>query len=174
MSFAEILRNRRSVRSFLDKKIETEKIEILKKALLMSPTGKSKNHWDFIFVQNKNMLNELSNSKQFGSKLLETATMGVVILGDSKASDTWIEDCSIASILLQLQAEELELGSCWIQIHKRPHNDNLSAEEFVKEKLNIPSEKSVLSIVALGYPAKKRAPIEESELLFQKIHSEMF
>ena len=59
-------------------------------------------------------------------------------------------------------------------MNKRPHNSDLSAEEYVKRCLNIPAEKSVLSIIALGYAAKKRAPIDDSELLYNKIHLENF
>lgn len=169
-SFYKLLLNRRSVRHFTEQAIETDKIETLKKALLLSPTGKSKNHWEFILIDNKTQLKSLSEAKQFGSKLLENAAIAFVITGDSSVSDTWIEDCSIASILVQMQAEELGLGSCWVQIHKRLHANGTKSEEYVRELLSVPEGKSILSIIAIGYPAKKRAPINESELQYDKIH----
>lgn len=174
MTFHELLFQRRSTRKFLPDKIEPDKIEILKKTALLSPTGKGKNHWEFIFIQSVEMLHTLAASKQHGSKLIEGAALAVVVIGNPAQSDTWIEDCSIASILLQMQAEELSLGSCWVQIHKRPHNAEKSAEQFVKEQLNIPADKNVLSIIAIGYPKEKRTPIDESELLYHKIHLEKF
>jgi nitroreductase len=174
MSIAELLVSRHSIRKFLELPIEDEKIELLKKAVILSPTGNQKNHWDFIFIRNKLMLNKLSKSKIHGSKLIAGAHLAVVIVGDPTISDTWIEDCSIASILLQLQALDLGLGSCWVQINKRQHNNSTSSEQFVKQLLEIPESKGVLSIIAIGYPAEKKAPISESKILYHKINDEKY
>lgn len=174
MSFSNILLNRKSTRKFNSNKVEPNKIELLKKAALLSPTGKRKNHWDFVFIENKETLAKLSTSKEHGSKLIENAALAIVIIGDLNESDTWIEDCSIASIILQLQAEELGLGSCWVQIHKREHSKELSAEDYIKELLQIPCNKNVLSIIAIGYPLEERAPNKNPELLYHKIHLEKF
>ena len=174
MTFHDLLIQRKSTRKFQDKTIEPEKINLLKEALLRSPTGKKKNHWDFILVQDKEMLQQLSNCKPHGAKLIAGAALAVIVIGDANQSDTWIEDCSIASILLQMQAEELELGSCWVQVHKRPHDEKSTAEDFVKNRTNIPPHKNVLSIIAIGYPLEKRAPDNAPELLHQAIHLEKF
>jgi nitroreductase len=174
MLFSEIIASRRSIRKFTELHIEIEKIDLLKKAAVLSPTGKQKNHWDFIFITEKCMLEKLSTSKTHGSKLIAGAALAVVIVGDPTVSDTWIEDCSIAAIIIQLQALDLGLGSCWVQINKREHDASTSSEQYVKQILEIPESKDVLSIIAIGYPAEKRAPIEESELMYHKIHSEFF
>ncbi len=174
MTFYEILINRKSCRKFTTQPIEEEKIETLKKAALLSPTGKRKNHWDFIFVRDNDLLAQLSDCKPHGSKLIRNAQLAVVVLGSPEISDTWIEDCSIASIILQLQAEELGLGSCWVQVHKREHNENTSAEKHVKDLLQIPENKEILSVIALGYPHEKKEANKESELLFERIHFEKY
>lgn len=174
MDFQELLLQRKSIRKYQNKSIEPEKVEQLKKAALLSPTGKRKNHWDFIFIENKDTLKRLSESKMHGSKLIENAALAIAVIGDSKVSDTWIEDCSIASIILQLQGEDMGLGSCWVQIHKRPHDENTMAEEYVKKSLEIPEDKSVLSIVAFGYPDEKRPANNENELLWNKIHANIY
>lgn len=174
MSFSEIIKSRRSTRKFTEQPIDPNKIKLLEKCALLSPTGKRKNHWDFIFVENSNTLSQLAKSKTHGSILIEGAKLAVVVIGDPTVSDTWIEDCSIAAIMLQLQAEDLGLGSCWVQINKRAHSVDQSSENFVKETLSIPSEKGVLSIIAIGHPEKRRAPIKESELLREKIHFEKY
>ncbi|MDA3880942.1 MAG: nitroreductase family protein [Prolixibacteraceae bacterium] len=174
MNFQELLFQRKSIRKYLDKPIESEKIEALKRAILLSPTGKRKNHWDFIFVENKATLTSLADSKLHGSKLIGNAALAVAVIGDNDVSDTWIEDCSIASIILQLQAEDLGLGSCWVQIHKRPHSEEVMSEEYVRILLDIPETKNVLSIVAIGYPEEKRPATKETDLLWNKIHDEKF
>lgn len=174
MNFYNILLNRKSCRAFTEQAIENDKIEILKKAALLSPSGKRKNHWDFIFIQNKETINKLSQSKEHGSKFAENAQLIVAVIGNPNISDTWIEDCSIASIILQLEAEELGLGSCWIQIHKRARSENETSENYVKKLLNAPSNLGVLSLIAIGYASKNRKPSSDEDLLFEKIHHEKY
>lgn len=52
----EWLRNRRSIRKYVDKPIEPEKIELLKEALLRSPSSRSIDPWEFIFVEQREPL----------------------------------------------------------------------------------------------------------------------
>src|SRR3989304_1257735 len=115
----DLLRKRRSIRVYEDRKIEFEKIEILKEALVRSPSSRSINPWEFIFVDEKELLQKLSQAKEHGSEFLEDAAVGIVVCGDEKRSDVWVEDCSIASILVQMVAQSIGLGSCWIQIRNR-------------------------------------------------------
>ncbi len=64
--------------------------------------------------------------------------------------DVWIEDCSIASLILHLAASDLGLGSCWVQIRKREHDANRTAEEYTKnllglvQRLSTPAKEEVL------------------------------
>jgi len=174
MDFIELLRKRRSIRKFTTQKVEKDKIDELIKAVLLSPAGKSKNHWDFIFVEATETLEKLSQCKLHGSKLIAGAPLAVVVVGDPEQSDTWVEDCSIASIILQLEAEALELGSCWVQVRNREHSETVMSDAYVKDLLAIPSEKSVLSVIAIGYPDQTKEPADMSKLMMEKIHCEKF
>jgi nitroreductase len=91
------------------------------------------------------------------------------VAGDKTKSDVWIEDCSIASIILQLAAEALGLGSCWVQIHHRYHDDEQTANEFISELLHIPGHLEVLSVVGIGYKAADRPALSEKEIDWQKV-----
>ncbi len=170
----DLLRQRRSIRKFTDKKIETEKINILKEALVRSPTSKNSKPWTFIFVEDKEMLRKLSRSKPHGSSFLSGAPLGIVICGDSEKSDVWVEDCSIASIIVQLAAQSIGLGSCWIQIRKRQYNDTRSSEAYIQGLLGIPENRHVESVIAIGYPAHTRAGAADNELDYHKIRMEKF
>ena len=174
MEFIHLLQNRRSKRKFTTQKVETEKVESLMRAALMSPTGKRKNHWDFIFVEMPETLAKLSECKPHGAKLIAGAPLAVVVIGDPQQSDTWVEDCSIASIILQLQAEALGLGSCWVQVHNREHDSTTMADTYIKTLLGIPETKAVLSVIAIGYPDETKKPFDLSELMQEKIHREGF
>ncbi|HDS44920.1 MAG TPA: NAD(P)H-dependent dehydrogenase/reductase [Methanomicrobia archaeon] len=165
----ELVRTRRSVRQYRDKEIEPELIELLKEAALRSPTSRNFKPWRFLFVTDKARLKALSRAKPSGSSFLTGAALGVVICADETESDVWIEDCSIASIILQLTGQSLGLGSCWIQIRNRMHDDSLTAEEYVKDVLELPVNFRVESIIAFGYPAETKPPIPKSELEYHKI-----
>jgi nitroreductase len=165
----ELLRNRRSIRKYTDKSIEAEKIELLKEAVLRSPSSRNFDPWEFIFVDDRELLKQLALCKQHGARFLEGAALGIVVCADGQKSDVWIEDCSIASILVQMVAQSIGLGSCWIQIRNRMFNDETNSEDYIKDLLNIPGQLKVESIISIGYPAEKREPIPQANLKYEKV-----
>ena len=110
-----------------------------------------------------------SDLKEHGAKPIEGAALAIVVVCDSRV-DTWIEDGSIASILMQLQCEELGLGSCWIQIHKRMKASGQSAEDAVRETLDIPYYMDVLSIISMGHKNEEKKPFDSEKLQWEKVH----
>lgn len=67
-------------------------------------------------------------------------------------------------------AEELGLGSCWVQIRRRSDAEGNPAEENVKSILAIPDNYAVLSIVAIGHKARESKPFDEDKMQWEKIH----
>ncbi len=170
----DLIRNRRSVRKFTEQSIEIQKIKLLEEALLRSPTSKNSNAWQFVFVDQPDLIKQLADSKPQGSRFLESAKLAVVIAANTSQTSAWVEDCSIASIILQLEAHSLGLGSCWVQIRNRAHNENVSAEDYVKRTLDMPETLRVLSVVGIGYPAQVRKGKADEELQRDKIHRNIF
>ena len=169
-NFLELLKNRRSSRVFTDEPVSQEDVCSLMKAALMSPSGHRINPWEFILVEDKAMLKSLSISKEHGAGLLEGVAMAVVVVADTEKTDVWIEDCSIATILIQLAAEELGLGSCWVQIRNRKDAGGVLAADNVKSLLDIPANYAVLSIVGVGHKARETKPFDEEKMQWEKIH----
>ena len=165
----EILRNRRSIRRYKDREIEKEKIELLMEAALRSPSSRGINPWRFLFVTDRALLEELSRAKESGSSFLKGASLCVVVCAAKGESDVWVEDCSIASIILQLAGCSLGLGSCWIQIRKRMHSSNLSSEDYIRQVLDLPENFSVESMIAFGYPDEDKRPVPKEQLEYEKI-----
>lgn len=165
----DILRDRRSIRKYSDRKIEEEKIEILMEAALRSPSSRGINPWRFIFITDREMLRKLSLAKKSGSGFLKGAALGVVVAAAEDKSDVWVEDCSIASIILQLAASSLGLGSCWIQIRRRMQSDNLTSEDYVREILGLPKNLRVLSMISFGYPDESKRPHPAESLEYDKV-----
>ena len=136
-SFSELIKQRRSMRKFTDEELTQEEVVTLLKAALMSPSSKRSNCWQFIAVDDKETLDKLSRCKEMGSSFLKEASLAIVVLADPLASDVWIEDASIASLMIQLQAEDLGLGSCWIQVRERYTATGMSSDEYVHGILGI-------------------------------------
>lgn len=173
-TFFELLKSRRSIRKYLPKAIEPEKIDIITKAGLMSPASKRSNPWEFIVVQKPETLQELSKSRPMGCQFLAESPLAIVVIADTTKSDVWFEDASIAATIMQLQAQELGLGTCWIQIYLRQKDEITSSEEFVRSLLGIPNHYAVLNIIAIGYSNEERKPFDENKLTLEKIHTERF
>ena len=153
----DTLRKRRSIRRYQDKIVEQEKLDLLLEALLRSPSSRSLNPWEFIVVTDRKLLDQLSVAKPHGASFLKGAPLAIVICGDPEKCDVWVEDCSIATLILHLAATDLGLGSCWIQIRKREHDATKTAEEYIKELLGLEDRLRVEAIVSIGYPAEEKA-----------------
>lgn len=167
--FMSLIEKRRSVRKFQDRPIPEETLNTLIEAALRSPSSRSINPWEFVIVTDRSLLEQLSNAKPHGASFLKGAPLGIVVCADTTKSDVWVEDTSIAAIYLQLAAESLELGSCWIQIRKRMFDTQRSADRYIAEALGLPDHMAVEAIVAIGYPVGKKAPHSKNSLQFDKI-----
>lgn len=169
INMLDVLRKRRSIRRYKDKGIEPEIIENLKEAALRAPSSRGIKPWRFIFITDRSMLGLLSRAKEHGSEFLKSAGLGVVVCADETLSDVWIEDCSIASIILQLEGQSLGLGSCWIQIRQRMYSDSQTSEEYIKGLLGLGESMRVESIISFGYPDEDKPPIPAEDLDYEKV-----
>jgi len=174
MGMIELLRERRSIRKYAARKVEVEKLKLLHEAALRSPSSKNINPWEFVFVDDKALILQLQDCKPHGVAPLKTTPLAIVVCADENKNDVWVEDCSIASILLQLTAQSLGLGSCWIQVRLRNHNNEQLAEKYIQNLLNIPENMRVLSIITVGYPETSRAGKPFDDLQFEKIKTNRF
>jgi nitroreductase len=165
----ELLRKRRSIRKFTEEKVDPETIGLLIEAFLRAPSSRGINPWEFVVVDDKELLSRLSRSKEHGSEFLENAPLAIVVCADSTKSDVWIEDCAIASIIVQMAALSLGLGSCWVQIRNRRHDGRESAEEYIRELLGQPEHIKVESIIGIGHPAETKRPIPPKDLQYDKV-----
>lgn len=158
------------MRKYTEAELSQDEVVSLLEAALMSPSSKRSNSWQFIAVDNKDTLQKLSHCKEHGASFIADAALAIVVTADPLVSDVWVEDASVASIMIQLQAEDLGLGSCWIQVRNRDMNEDVTAAEYVREALGIPLQLEVLSIIAIGHKGMERKPFDESHLQWEKIH----
>ncbi|UKK50164.1 nitroreductase family protein [Prevotella sp. E13-17] len=168
--FKTLAQMRRSHRKFTSEEIDAEDVKLILRAALMSPTSKGQRAWEFVVVDDKLDLEKLSDAKAMGGQFLKDAPLAIVVLGDPMANDCWIEDGSIAAISMQYQAEELGLGSCWVQMRGRGLSDGTSADTVIRGILDIPENLSVLCVLAVGHKADERQPQNEDKLKWERVH----
>ena len=170
MDFKELAQMCRSHRKFTEEEISAEEVQLILRAALMSPTSKSQRAWQFVVVDDKMDLEKLSDAKDLGGQFIKGAAMAVVVLGDPMQNDCWVEDGAIAAISMQYQAEDLGLGSCWVQMRGRGLSDGTTADEVIRGILDIPENLSCLCVVAFGHKADERKPQNEDKLKWENVH----
>lgn len=165
MDCKEFLISRRSIRKF---KKEAPPLEVIKEAINIAryaPSAKNRQPWEFIIVDDRRTLDELSEIHPF-AKPLKEAPMAVVTLANmNEAPLTYLIDGSITSTQLWLALHCLKLGAVWIQTVRNV--------EDIRRILNIPQHMFPVSILAIGYPDEK--PLEKyikelSELVHYNVY----
>lgn len=170
----DLLRKRRSIRQYQARPVEPETIDLLIEAALRAPSSRGYNPWEFVVVTDPQTRRQLAAAKMHGSGFLAEAPLNIVVAADTDKTDVWVEDCSIAAIVLQLTAESLGLGSCWAQIRLRPHDPKTSADAYVKQVLGLPDRFAVECILGFGEPAEIKSGHPASSLLHDQVHRERF
>lgn len=174
MDFKDLVQQRRSHRKFTAEEIDGEDVKMILRAGLMSPTSKGQRAWQFVVVGNKADLEKLSDAKDLGGAFIKDAAMAIVVLGDPMQNDCWVEDGSIAAITMQYQAEELGIGSCWVQMRGRGLSDGTTADMVIQGVLGIPENLSCLCVLALGRKADERKLQNEDKLKWENVHVDKF
>ncbi len=142
---------RHSIRKYTDQQVKPEDVQLILEAALLSPTSKSSRSWQFIVVEDKDILVRMSECKPAGAMPLKGCAFAVVVCADPAKSDAWIEDASI-------------------QIRDRYASDSTPSQEIIQELLEIPETLPVVCVMTFGYPAEERRPVDTSKLLWEKVH----
>ena len=164
MDIYESIRKRTSVRSYLPKPVEEEKLQKVLDAARLAPSGKNGQPWMFIVVKDEETRQRLvpacKNQKFIGEAPVVVAVCGHEELAYQKMGGYWNSlpvDIGIALEHLMLAAEAEGLGTCWI---------GAFSEQEVRDILEVPTEVKILALTPVGYPAadkvfRKRKPLDE-------------
>ena len=168
-NFDSLILARHSTRLFSDQQLPVDDVQKILQAALLAPTSKNCKSYEFVAVEDKDMLKQLSVCKNSGSSFLEGCSLAVVVLGNKTTTDIWVEDATIAATYMQLQAEDLNIGSCWCHIRNRMLGE-MSSEQYVRDLLGIPVHFGVLCIIGFGHKNQEQQPHKLSELSWEKVH----
>ncbi len=174
MALLDLLKHRKSVRDFLDRPVEREKVMMCLEAARLAPSASNSQPWKFIVVDDRQLKNKLCDAAFSGiyslNAFCKTAPVMVIVISEKSKflariggmfRDTkyYLIDIGAAIEHFVLQAEDLGLGTCWIGWFN---------ERAVKSTLNIPQPKKIDILIALGYydrgklgPEHGREPIDK-------------
>jgi len=155
--------NRRSAREYEAKEVSDKDIIEIIKAGQFAPTAKGNKAVEFIVIKNQETKNKIFEIA--GQEFVKEAPVLIVPITDTEKSVMPIQDLSLASENMFLQATALGLGSVWKNI--RPE-----WTESVKKLLEIPEKYAVINIIPLGYPKEKLEPSTDKDFDAKKIHQE--
>jgi nitroreductase len=164
MDVFEAIKKRRSVRSYLDKPVEEEKISKILEAARLAPSASNRQEWRFVVVTDKKVRAQLKKAAK-GQVFVGEAPVVIVCCADS---DNHVMTCgqlcypidvAIAIDHMTLSACGLGLGTCWV---------GAFYEEEVKKILEIPKDIKVVELLCLGY-ANEESKQPKERLSIEKI-----
>lgn len=145
----EVINSRRSVRKYLDKKIEKEKIDLILKAAMQAPSARNQQPWKFLVCADKSKNTELSLATP-NMKFLNEAPLVIVFLTDLSVLTVphmYAQDMSAAIENALLEARSLNIGSCWCGTYP----DEVRMNK-VKEIFSLEENLEPFAVVGFGYP----------------------
>ena len=165
-----MLERRRSVRSFTDRKISEEELKKMLGAALTAPSSKNSQSSSFVVIEDESLISRISEMRDYGSSFMKRAPLVILVAGDASESDMWEINASVSATYIQLSAEALGLGSCWVQVSGRPHRKDdpsgMTVEDYLRGIVRIPEDMRILCAVAIGHSA------EGDRVAVRKIRSE--
>ena len=154
----ETLMTRTSIRSFTDRVVSADTIEMLLHAGMAAPTAVNKQPWHFVVINDRAKLDELGgNGRQ--SQMWQESTLAIAVCGNMEkalegpAQAFWIQDCSAATENILLAAHALGLGAVWTGCY--PMEERVAN---VSQVLNLPEHIVPLCVIVMGYPNEQPEP----------------
>jgi len=151
MILLDLLKHRKSVRKFLGRPVEREKIMMCLEAARLAPSACNSQPWRFIVVDDERLKNKLCGAAFSGiysiNSFCKMAPVIVVVISEKfRGTKYYLIDIGIAVEHFVLQAEDLGLGTCWIGWFN---------ERAVKSILDVPQNKKITGgKINIGCPSE--------------------
>lgn len=154
MEAIQAIMSRRSVREYAQRPISQEDMRTILAAAMSGPSCVNARDWQFLVVQDRDMLERMADANGRPAQPLRTAAAGILICGDldrafPPAKDYWVIDGAIAGQNICLAAHALGIGAVWLGTWPQMDRVRAQAELFA-----LPEHVTPHSIIALGWPAQ--------------------
>ncbi len=168
MEFSELVRKRRSVRKYSDRKVERELLQqILEEVADLAPSSRNSRSTRFLVIDDEAVIARIARMRDYGSAFAQGAPCVVLVMGDRTKSDLWQVNCAISATMLLEALVDKGLAGCWIHVEGRPRlkaePQGEQAAEYLRTFLPVPDECGVLCAVACGYSDFTPAPLPERD-----------
>lgn len=154
MDFHEVIRTRRSIRSYKPDPIPEDVLTRVLEAVRIAPSGSNRQPWNFIVIKEEALRKQLvpvcGNQEFIAEAPVVIVACGYNInwnRGGYMGDMSMLVDVTIAFTHLVLAARAEGLGTCWIGSF---NNDG------VKKVLGVPEDVNVVAITPLGYPTTEK------------------
>ncbi len=166
MSILPEIIQRRSVRNFKPELVDNEQITELLQAAQLAPTSRNDQATEFITVTNPDIKQKIHGVTENKQAFVQEAPLLIIPVTNPDKTSNAIQDLSLASAHIFLQAEKLGLGAVWKNIRETPAT-------AIKKILGVPASYLLINIIPLGYPAAKPDP-HETTLDTSRVHTEKY
>jgi len=156
---------RRSIRKFQTRTVEKAKLEQLLKAAMQAPSAGNQRPWEFIVVEDKELLVKLAGMSPY-AKPVAAAPAAVVLLANQaglRFPENWQMDLGAAAENLLLEAVHQGLGAVWMGVAPVPER-----VDYLKKLFNLPDTIIPYALIPVGYPAEENKFLNRFEP--EKIH----
>jgi nitroreductase len=166
-SLLDLIKHRSSIRDFSGENVPMDVLLEIVKAGMAAPSARNLQPWNFIIIQERDILHKLSENLPY-AKMLNNAGAAIVVCGtpdieNAELSDYWVQDCSAATENILLAIEACGLGGVWTGVY--PRKDRI---KWVKDVLMIPDSVVPLNVIPIGFPVKPSVP--KNKFTTTKIH----
>jgi len=151
-TFQAIL-SRRSIRQFTSENINEGMQKKLLHAAMQAPTAKNTQAWQFVVIDDKDILREISDFHPYAD-MLNQAPLAIAVCGDyrfEESVDYHALNCAAASENILLAAHSFGLGAVWLAIYPRKKRI-----KELRDVINLPENIIPISLVAIGHPKIKK------------------
>jgi len=160
----QLLKSRRSQRTFLNKPIVHTLLEQIIDCARYAATARNIQPWEFIVITDDKIKERIADLAPNGKFIAHAAACIAVFCQDTKY---YLEDGCAATENILLAATALGIGSCWVAGCKKPY------VEDIRSILSVPQECKLVSLISLGY-CEGQAPFPSKRPLSEVIHWEKF
>lgn len=152
METSKAILDRRSIRKYINKPVPNKIIDELLKAAMFAPSARNFRPWQFIVIDERSILIELSELHPY-AKMMKEATLAILVCGDlfiEKEIGYLAVNCAAATQNILLSAYAQGLGSVWLGVYPRqPRMTDI--QKFFK----LPDHVVPISLIAIGWPAEE-------------------
>jgi nitroreductase len=165
MDTIEAIMTRRSIRKYVDKKVEDDIVNQLLRAGMAAPSAANEQPWHFVVITERRILLQVPSFHPH-AHMLKDAALAILVCDDPALElfrGRGVLDCSAATQNILLAAHAMELGAVWLGIY--PVEERMNG---MRKLLNMPSHVIPVSLVSIGYPDERLR--EEDRFKPERVH----